>query len=126
MKSGTSNVQLLEHKWFNIFIILPFVDIDAHGTVREETRRLKVTSRWSIVEDLLRPILQAQAERRNARYATLNDYTSSVFARCFVLITKWGWIECESVIRVVYDFFARRNPQNLQFETFGPPPPPGF
>jgi Mus7/MMS22 family len=88
MKSGACNVQLLEHKWFNIFVILPFVDIDAHGTAREETRRLKVTSRWSIVEDLLR-----QAERRNARYATLNDYTRSVFARCFVLITKWGWTE---------------------------------
>ncbi|KAL8666446.1 MAG: hypothetical protein Q9202_001469 [Teloschistes flavicans] len=118
-----NDVGVLDRCWRNVFLIIPFLEMDQQG-VLEPGRRHKVsTDNWAVIHQLLEPVFVAYQSSVQRQGTTINDYCRAVFGRCLELIHVWGWIRCESNIGILFDFFARRNLSHLpREESHGSPP----
>ncbi|MCJ1445450.1 MAG: hypothetical protein MMC23_005955 [Stictis urceolatum] len=111
------SVRLLEQKWFNIHVLLPFFDIDAEGKVVDDgLRHTTVMDNWSLVRMLLEPVLRAYETGSSNHALTFNDYLRVILGRCLHLIRNWEWSKCEAIIRRLYDFFTHNNLGDLRHE----------
>ena len=108
------NIGILERKWFSLFVLLPFFDVEPNGMIRSSSHTTRLRDNWGYVKKLLEPILDTQSG--SAHVHGYNEYCRSLFKRCHILATKWGWIRCQPILRVLYDFFAKNNLRNLDHE----------
>ena len=104
-----SDARTIDRCWKSLFSVLPFLEIDKQG-VMEVGRRHKISmENWKTVNRLLEPIFEAYQSKVQRLPSTLNDYFRANVGRCLELINVWCWRKCESIIGVLFDFFARRS-----------------
>lgn len=113
---GVFDIHLAEQSWKQLFILLPFFELDAQGVV-ETGRRFKVPfDNWSLAKRLINPVLEASLSNPQGQPPSFNSYCRAVFGRCLHLINGWGWRKCESIIGMLFDYFARNNLSHLRAE----------
>ncbi|KAI4094230.1 MAG: hypothetical protein LQ344_002309 [Seirophora lacunosa] len=102
------DARVLENCWKRLFIVLPFLEVDRQGVVNTRRRHDTHTDNWTAVKALLEPVFEAYESKTHFQPPTINSYCRALFGRCFELIDVWKWRRCESIIGVLFDFFARR------------------
>ena len=113
---GIFDVKLAERSWKQLFTLLPFMEIDRQGVV-ETGRRFKVPYEyWTLVKRLMSPVLEASMSNPQGQPPSFNTYCRAIFSRCLHLINGWGWLRCESIIGMLFDYFARNNLAHLRRE----------
>ncbi|CAF9941895.1 MAG: hypothetical protein ALECFALPRED_009372 [Alectoria fallacina] len=113
---GVFDITLAEQSWKQLFTLLPFLEIDAQGVV-ETGRRFKVSfDNWTFAKRLINPLLEASLSNPQGQPPSFNSYCRAVFGRCLHLINDWGWRRCESVIGILFDYFARNSLSHLRSE----------
>lgn len=116
-QSGT-----LEYRWLSIFTILPILEVDRDGNHQSGTRFRIVTDNWDAVKTLLARMLALYPRTAQLPGTTVNEYLRALLSRCHHLIRAWAWRRCESVISLIFDFFAKREYMALRNEDkFGSP-----
>ena len=111
------DIKPLEDFWHTVFAIVPLLEFDTYGILQPGSRFKRSSDnkeRWNVIKDLLRPVLDIYADDSNP--SRLNDYIRAILTRCYRLLRTWGWRKCESVLALVFDFFANRSLSMLQNE----------
>jgi hypothetical protein len=98
----------LEKSWYDIFTVLPALEIDSAGVARVGSRLQRAEEDWSAIGKLIRNVLELYEGSCRIPGSSLNDYIRTILSRCSLLISRWGWRKSESVLGIIYDFFARR------------------
>lgn len=113
---GIFDITLAEQIWKQLFILLPFLELDAQGVV-ETGRRFKVpVDNWTLAKRLISPALEASLRNPHGQPPSFNSYCRATFARCLHLINGWGWRRCELIIGILFDYFARNGLAHLRGE----------
>ncbi|MCJ1411095.1 hypothetical protein MMC19_005183 [Ptychographa xylographoides] len=113
---AVTDVQSLDRQWYQMLSLLPFLELDTRGTIRDRQRFLKSSDNWRLVKRLVEPVLVSYAQGSSRQGPTFNSYFRAVLGRCFSLISLWGWQRCESIVGILFDFFASINLGNLRYE----------
>lgn len=113
---GVFDVKLAEESWKQLFTLLPFLELDTQGVV-ETGRRFKVSDdNWTLAKHLINLVLEASLSNHQGQPPSFNSYCRTIFGRCLHLINDWGWRRCESIIGMLFDYFARNNLAHLRNE----------
>ena len=113
---GVFDITLAEHSWRQLFTLLPFLEIDTQGVV-ETGRRFRIPfDNWTIAKRLINPVLEASLNNPQGQSPSFNSYCRAIFGRCLHLTNDWGWRRCESIIGMLFDYFARNNLGHLRSE----------
>ena len=113
---GFFDIRLAEQSWKLLFFLLPFLELDAQGVV-EIGRRFKIPfDDWTLVKRLVNPVLEASLSNQQGQPASFNPYCRAVFGRCLHLTNGWGWRRCDSIIGMLFDYFARNDLGHLRSE----------
>jgi hypothetical protein len=114
--SRGSRVADLERCWYDIFTILPALEIDSAGVARIGSRLQNTIEDWSAVSKLVKNVLELYDGSCRLTGSSINEYVRAMISRCSLLSTRWGWRKSESVMNIIYDFFARRKFSSLHNE----------
>ncbi|KAK4998299.1 hypothetical protein LTR66_002445 [Elasticomyces elasticus] len=114
--NATCDVRSFDRIWYDIFAILPLLEIDSRGIFRPGRRFQQPDGGWILVRSLVGRVLTLHPETPRTQDATLNEYLRATFERCHNLLTQWGWARCESILTTIFDFFARRGLSPLSNE----------
>lgn len=113
---GVFDITLAEQSWEQLFTLLPFLELDTQGVV-ETGRRFKVPfDNWTLAKHLINPVLEASLSSPQAQPPSFNSYCRAIFGRCLHLVNGWGWRKCESIIGMLFDYFARNGLAHLRSE----------
>ena len=113
---GVFDVKSAENSWNQLFTLLPFLELDTQGVV-ETGRRFKVSDdNWALAKCLINPVLEASLSNHQRQPPSFNSYCRTMFGRCLHLINGWGWRRSESIIGMLFDYFARNNLAHLRSE----------
>ena len=113
---GTFDVKSADKSWRQLFLLLPFFELDTQG-VLETGRRFKVPlDNWTLAKRLIDPVLEVSLSNPQGQPPSLNSYCRAIFGRCLHLINAWGWRRCESIIGMLFDYFARNSLAHLRSE----------
>lgn len=114
--NGDIDIRSVEQCWKKLFTLLPFLEFDSTGTL-ETGRRFKVAlDNWTLVKRMISPVLEASLNNPGGQSSSFNSYCRTIFARCLHLINGWGWRKCDSIIGILFDFFARNHLRHLRNE----------
>lgn len=113
---GAFDIGLAEESWKQLFILIPFLELDANGILEIGRRFTLSLENWPIVRRLISPVLEASLANPRGQAPSYNAYCRALFGRCLQLINGWGWRRCESIIGTLFDFFARNNLAHLKNE----------
>ncbi|MCJ1290910.1 hypothetical protein MMC34_002452 [Xylographa carneopallida] len=117
------HVQVLDEKWHQLLSLVPLMEVNANGTIEKDRHFKESFDNWVLVRDLVRPVLDSYKLGPHTQGSTFNSYFRTVLSRCFMLINKWGWSRCESIILAFFDFFGAINLGHLRYEaSHGSPP----
>lgn len=120
--TNSKDVASLEKGWRSLFMTLPLNEIDKSGIARIGSRFRQAYDNWSVVKQLMRPVLNEYDPTFMAQPISYNSYCRALFHRCFHLINAWGWRDCKPILETLYDFFAKNTLYNLKHEeSFGSP-----
>lgn len=106
----------LDKVWYDLFTLLPILEIDAYGIAQVGARLHSSQEGWSLVKRLLERLLGFYDNTCVRHGSTINDYFRATFTRCYRLVARWGWWKCESILGTIFDFFARRGLAQLHKE----------
>ena len=112
----TTDVGALERSWLKLFTILPFLEFDVHGIIKQGQRFRASNDNWSLIKGLVSRVLEAYIQKPGGQGPTFNAYCRALFTRCLHLIKGWGWRKPELIIGNLFDFFARNNLAHLKNE----------
>lgn len=104
-----STVSELDRYWYDILSVLPALEVDASGFACLGNHLRNARQNWLAVKQLVDRVFQLYPATSAIRGAAINDYVRATLARCFVLVTRWGWWKCEALLSTIFDFFAKRN-----------------
>ncbi|KAK0981344.1 hypothetical protein LTR91_011925 [Friedmanniomyces endolithicus] len=110
------NVLALDRAWFDLFTLLPMMEVDAAGMGRPGSRLYDTTHDWSLPKALTERVLQLYPATSVASAASLNDYVRTTLTRSFWLVARWGWSKCEAILSTIFDFYAQRRLAQLDRE----------
>lgn len=120
--SNSKDVSSLENGWSSVFTPLSLNEFDRSGIARIGSRFRGAHDNWTVVKQLLRPVLDEYDPNLMAQPISYNSYCRALFHRCFHLINGWGWRDCKPILDTLYDFFAKNTLYNLKHEeSFGSP-----
>lgn len=108
-----NTVSRLDLYWYNILSVLPALEVDSSGFACLGSRLRNTKQNWPAVKHLVDRVFQLYPATSAVRGTTINEYVRAILARCFLLVTKWGWWKCEAVLSTIFDFFAKRNLEPL-------------
>ena len=111
-----TEVAILERNWRKLFTILPFLGFDAQGILNSDQRFKVSNDGWPVAKQLTSDVLQLHLLYPSGQGATFNAYCRALFGRCLHLVNAWGWKRCESIIGMMFDFFARNDLAHLSNE----------
>ncbi|KAF2479050.1 Mus7/MMS22 family-domain-containing protein [Neohortaea acidophila] len=114
--SALSSVSALDKVWYDLLTIQPALEIDVNGILRTGSRFQGNRDGWTLPKCLVERLFGLYAATSTHPGTTVNDYIRSALTRCFVLINRWGWWSCESLLGTAFDFFARRGLAQLHNE----------
>ena len=113
---NSNDVNGFERAWRSMFTILPLTKMNDIGVLCSKHGLEESSDRWSLVKTLMTRILDLYEETARGQISTLNSYVRACLARCHTLLIYWGWVRCELILGVIFDFFARNKLQNLRLE----------
>ncbi|KAK4548019.1 hypothetical protein LTR36_010739 [Oleoguttula mirabilis] len=102
------SVSALDKLWYDLFTILPALEVDESGIARPGSRLHETQQDWTMIKQLMDRVFGLYHATSAVRGSTINDYVRAILTRCYRLITRWGWWKCEAILGTVFDFFARR------------------
>ncbi|KAK5011016.1 hypothetical protein LTR28_006292, partial [Elasticomyces elasticus] len=114
--NAACDVRSFDRIWYDVFAILPLLEIDSRGIFCPWRRFQQPDGGWILVKSLVGRVLTLHPETPSTQDATLNEYLRATFERCHNLLTQWGWARCESILTTIFDFFARRGLSPLSNE----------
>lgn len=97
-----------ERLWYDLFSLLPVLELTAAGTLRAGSRFVQSQEDWTVPQALLSRAFQLYESSSDVRGYSVNEYMRALLSRCHTLVSKWGWWRCESVLNLIYDFFSHR------------------
>ncbi|KAK1815987.1 hypothetical protein LTR12_009584 [Friedmanniomyces endolithicus] len=116
------NILALDRAWYDLFTLLPMMEVDAAGIGRPGSRLYDTTHDWSLPKALTERVLQLYPATSVASAASFNDYVRATLTRSFWLVARWGWSKCEAMLGTIFDFYAQRRLAQLdREESRGPP-----
>ena len=98
----------IDATWYSIVSILPCLEFDSAGIIQNNTTTVPVSG-WSLPTRLVERCLTLYDATCTVRGSSINEYIRANLARCSHLFTAWRWWKCETLLSMMYDFFARRN-----------------
>jgi hypothetical protein len=101
--------------WYSIFSILPCLDFSPVGIIQSRTGD-NIENGWRLPSQLVERCLELYPATSAIRGSSINEYVRATLTRCSYLFIKWQWWKCESILSIVYDFFARRGLNLLHCE----------
>ncbi|KAK4920299.1 hypothetical protein LTR49_012078 [Elasticomyces elasticus] len=107
--SNVDNVSALEKAWYDLFTILPVLEMDDLGLARPGSRLQSAAYDWSLPKALTARALQLYPATIFVHGSSLNDYIRATITRSFNLAARWGWSSCEAILSTIFDFYAQRN-----------------
>ncbi|KAK1076535.1 hypothetical protein LTR33_008859 [Friedmanniomyces endolithicus] len=110
------NFLALDRAWYELFTLLPMMEVDAAGMGRPGSRLYDTTHDWSLPKALTERVLQLYPATSVASAASLNDYVRATLTRSFWLVARWGWSKCEAMLGTIFDFYAQRRLAQLDRE----------
>lgn len=118
-----TDVSSIELLWERLMLLLPFLDFDARGILKIVQRQQFSQDNWDFIKILLDAAFGAYTAKTPVQPTTLNVYCRALLGRCLHLIKSWSWYHCESLIGLLFDFFAQRGLVPLPHEQgHGSPP----
>jgi len=116
------DIRIFEKHWRRVWTILPLYQFDEFGVVQGPVRDGNLSENWALLRILVSRPLKVYSANMLGHSGTINAYCRTLYARCHHLITKWGWLNTDIIIPVLYEFFASKNLANLRNEeTYGSP-----
>ncbi|CUS07755.1 unnamed protein product [Tuber aestivum] len=116
------DIRIFEKHWCRIWAILPLYQFDEFGAVQGPVRDGNLSENWALLRVLISRPLKVYNANVAGHSGTINAYCRTLYARCHHLITKWGWLNTDIIIPVLYEFFASKSLANLRNEeTSGSP-----
>lgn len=113
---GVFDITSAERSWKQLFTLLPFLELDIRGVV-ETGRRFKIPfDNWALPKRLINPVLEVSLSNPEGQSPSFNSYCRAIFGRCLHLTNAWGWRRCESIIGMLFDYFARNSLAHLRSE----------
>ncbi|GAB7365309.1 hypothetical protein MBLNU230_g6390t1 [Neophaeotheca triangularis] len=106
----------LDNAWYDLFSVLPVLELNAHGTLQVGSRFAGSLDNWVAIKRFLNRLFELYPATIARPGTTINEYTRAIFIRCHCLITRWGWFRCEPILGLIFDFFAKRSMAPLQNE----------
>lgn len=110
------HVQSFERLWYDVFVLLPYMELDSDGLIKPGHHIHSAQGDWSVVVPILNRLFALYAETAQTNEASVNIYVRSCLIRCYNLMHTWGWKKCDSLLTSVFDFFSRRGFNNLYNE----------
>lgn len=110
------HVRTFESLWATLFAMLPFVELDNFGILKAKRRTRFSSDKWSPITAMLKQLFSLYPQTHQVRGLLLNDYVRASLSRVHLLIHNWHWHRCDSVLRVIFDFFANNNLRLLRHE----------
>ncbi|KAK4555544.1 hypothetical protein LTR86_007297 [Recurvomyces mirabilis] len=107
--STLDSVSTLDCIWYDLYTILPALEMDNTGVAIPGRRFSANEHDWTLPKVLLSRLLELYPSASAITNIGINGYLRGTLSRCYVLIDRWGWWQCESILSVMFDFFARRN-----------------
>lgn len=114
--SAMNTAHGLDKTWYDIFTMLPALEIDANGILQPGSRFQDLRGDWSLPKCLVQRLFELYPSTCLTHGSTINEYFRATLTRCSHLISRWGWWRCEPVLGAVFDFFARRGLAQLHKE----------
>ncbi|KAL2179981.1 Mus7/MMS22 family-domain-containing protein [Thermothelomyces heterothallicus CBS 202.75] len=112
---SSSDCQLFERLWQDMFTLLPLTEVDDSGLVVPGMRHTAPMEGWTLPQQLLKRVFQLY--QTNPRQPPgFNDYCRALVARCHLLVQQWGWRKCTGIIGTIFDFFGSQNLEHLRNE----------
>ena len=113
---STSDVRVFDSVWYDLFTLLPFVELGVDGILIVGSRLQSSQEDWSLVKALLSQLFPLIRDGSRNPGTTVNTYFRATLARCFNLVRTWGWRKCDAILSVVFDFFAQNKLNPLRNE----------
>ncbi|OJD31781.1 methyl methanesulfonate-sensitivity protein 22 [Diplodia corticola] len=110
------HVQSFERFWYNVFGLLPYLEIDSSGLVKPEHCLHSTQGDWAAAVPMINRLFTLYPETVRTNGASINVYVRACLTRCYNLVHVWGWKKCDSLLTSVFDFFSRRGFNHLQNE----------
>lgn len=114
--TSLGSVGAMDKVWYDIFTLLPTLEIDDAGVAQPGSRLRDTQQDWAGVKRLMDRLFHLYPSTSNVRGTTVNDYIRATFTRCSRLISRWGWWKCEVILGSIFDFFGRRGLAQLHLE----------
>ncbi|KAF8433806.1 Mus7/MMS22 family-domain-containing protein [Terfezia claveryi] len=110
-----TDIGIYERCWRTMFSLLPLFQFDPQGIVAQPGKREhQVIENWELLKRLTSAFFGHY--KYNWDKPTINDYCRIIYTRTHHLITKWRWINPESMIATLFNFFASNSLPNLRNE----------
>ncbi|KAK5175064.1 uncharacterized protein LTR77_000201 [Saxophila tyrrhenica] len=109
-------VSQLDTVWYNIFTLLPALEIGADGIAYPGSRMHGALEDWALPKHLMARVLELYPATSTVSGSTINEHVRATLIRCYRLATRWCWWRCEPVLGTMFDFFARRGLAQLYKE----------
>ncbi|RPB20285.1 hypothetical protein L211DRAFT_771909, partial [Terfezia boudieri ATCC MYA-4762] len=110
-----TDIGIYERCWRTMFSLLPLFQFDPQGIVAQSGKREhRVIENWELLKRLTSAFFGHY--KYNWDKPTINDYCRIIYTRTHHLITKWRWINPESMIATLFNFFASNSLPNLRNE----------
>lgn len=111
----TSNAQVLEASWRDMFTLLPLGEFDDSGILSKAMRYVAPLQGWALPQKLLKVVFESyQSNQRQS--PSFNDYCRALLGRCHYLLEQWGWHKCVGIVGTIFDFFGNQNLSHLRNE----------
>ncbi|KAG0638706.1 Mus7/MMS22 family-domain-containing protein [Tuber brumale] len=116
------DIRIFEKHWRIVWAILPLYQFDEFGVVQGPMRDGNLSENWALLRVLIGRPLKVYSTNMAGHSGAINTYCRTLYARCHHLIAKWGWLNTDIIIPVLYEFFASKSLANLRNEeTYGSP-----
>ncbi|KAA8895421.1 Mus7/MMS22 family-domain-containing protein [Sphaerosporella brunnea] len=118
---SSNEIKTYERLWRNLFTLLPLYQFDDSGISRR-IESCHVTENWSMTKILAGRPLRVYNLNKGNHSGSINDYVRIIYHRCYCLIATWCWNNPDSIIPVLFEFFASNSLSNLPNEDDGGSP----
>ncbi|KAK1761302.1 hypothetical protein QBC47DRAFT_419696 [Echria macrotheca] len=113
--ASSSDAQVFEKLWKDMFTILPLGEVDNDGVVIPGSRRTKPLDGWMLPQQLMKRVFHLYKSKVH-QPPSFNEYCRALVARCHYLVQQWGWKMTSAAIGTIFDFFGSRELTNLRNE----------
>ena len=110
------DIRTFERLWRTLFALVPLYQFDHLGLAKRIDDSHPAAENWSMVKVLAGRPLRVYNANKGGHSGTISHYLRIIYARCSHLITKWHWINPDSIIPVLFEFFSSNGLANLPGE----------